>query len=193
MKSGYYSVHVPYRHFHEGDGAKREFSYERYVNNDESGWITLNNAILEAQHGIVTLWNCNDLPDKFNFTGPPIFCGDTKKKYNRKHFPYPATENWQKAIGAHYIWITGHVTVTYSENGSSPTYDMDMYLHAEDLYNFNPNQADIATGTKDAENGRFVIVGLASGYFQQATLLRKVRWTGNDLGQASILKQVHRR
>lgn len=59
---------------------------------------------------------------------------------------------------------------------------MQLTLHAEDQYNFNPGQNDIATGIQDEENGNFVIVGLAHGYRHESTFQRNYSWEGFDLG-----------
>lgn len=188
-----------YRHFHEGEGAPRKFDYERYVINDKSGQITLKNAILEAQDAAIKVWRKNGQPDRFSFTGPAIPCGSIAAGhyYIGKAFPYPATENWQKAIGAHVIWLSGDVNVknppTLKTGPSEPEFTMSLVLHAEDQYNFNPGQQDIASGAPDAENGRFVIVGFAQGYHHSSTLRRKFSWKGFDLGVAAIHGQVRLR
>lgn len=57
-----------------------------------------------------------------------------------------------------------------------------MELHAEDRYNFNPDDADIASGVEDAENGRFEVTGLAHAYESHATLWRSFEWRGIQLG-----------
>ena len=93
-------------------------------------------------------------------------------------FPYPATENWQKAIGGHSIWISASVTVAADKESRLPTFTMFMTIHAEDRYNFNPGQHDIATGIPDADNGLFEITGLAKQYTQYATLTQIETWDG---------------
>lgn len=178
-----------YSHFLNGEGKKKFFSYERYVMNDNSGRITLRNAILDAQNAAIELWLDNDQPSKFSFTGPAIPCGadSVDFPYISKAFPYPATENWQKAIGAHKIWLSGTVHVkTLPLASSMPDFKMNFVLHAEDQYNFNPGQNDITTGIPDDENGRFVVCGLAAGYRHEATLSRSLSWRGTDLGVASM-------
>lgn len=95
-----------YRHFLEGGGKPRTFSYERYVQNDRSGRTTLKNAVLNVQWGAIQLWKTTRTRS-FSLTGSAIPCGGSSV-----HYPYPATENWQKAIGGHQIWLSGDVTVT---------------------------------------------------------------------------------
>jgi hypothetical protein len=55
---------------------------------------------------------------------------------------------------------------------------MDLVLHAEDRYNFNPGMADIATGIPDDANGVFEVTGLGAQYTNYATLKRTVTWSG---------------
>lgn len=160
-------------------------SYERYVMNDVSGQTTLRNAILDAQYAAIDLWASHGQPKQFELTGPAIPCG-SNDPYLRKTFPYPASENWQKAIGAHVIWLSGSVSAESFQGTTKPRFKMRLVLHAEDQYNFNPGQNDLATGIPDDENGRFVVVGLAHGYRNKATLSRSFDWVGSDLGVASM-------
>ncbi len=119
-------------------------------------------------------------------TGSQIAVGNSDK------FPYPTTENWQKAIGGHQIWMSATVSV---KPGDSPSFSMRMTLHAEDRYNFNPGAEDIATGTPDAANGRFELTGLAHQYMNYATLERDVTWTGGkpEAGTSKPVKGNGRR
>jgi hypothetical protein len=184
-----------YRRYLDGEGKPRQFSYERYVSNDNSGRTTLRNVILEAQDAAMKLWKANKEPSKFSFTGPPIPCGssDPKLPNVRKQFPYPATENWQKAIRAHSIWLSGDVSVkTFPGTTLPPEFRMNMVLHAEVQYNFNPGKADIATGIPDSDNGRFV-VGWAHGYRHTSTLERSFSWKGSNLGVASMDSRIRLR
>lgn len=164
-----------YRHFLTSGGADRTFSYERYVANDGSGRTTLKSAILEAMGAAYDL-SARQVPvggGSFNFTGSAIACGTTIAG-----FPYPATENWQKAIGAHVIWISGDVVVTRKAPSDTPDFTLTLVIHAEDRYNFNPGAADIATGIPDSDNGVFEVTGLAKQYMNYATLTRRVAWSG---------------
>jgi hypothetical protein len=114
---------------------------------------------------------------------------------NDGRYPYPGTENWQKALGAHAIWIEASVTVAVTrlrDAGSEPLpggvpdagtgsstesgpptftrhFHIEMTIHEEDMYNFNPGNADIATGTPDSANGRFEITGLGHEYMNHGT------------------------
>jgi len=178
-----------YSHFLNGKGKAKTFSYERYVGSDESGRLTLRNAILDAQDAAIKLWQQCGEPKSFSFTGPAIPCGSSaaSHSYLRGAFPYPATENWQKAIGAHTLWLSGMVSVKRSvSNVKPPEFSMKLKISAEDQYNFNPGMTDIASGIPDDENGRFVVCGLAHGYRHTATLERSFNWKGTELGVASM-------
>lgn len=78
-----------YRHFLTGKGRARTFSYERYVAADESGRVTLNNAILDFQYAATEL--ALDHPDltSLQITGPGIRCGADAKTspYAAAQFP----------------------------------------------------------------------------------------------------------
>jgi hypothetical protein len=173
-----------YRHFLDGGGRDRNFSYEKFVNDDESGRTILNNATTDTQKGVEDLYNqmiardpsLRGRPVTFNITGGAITAGGGNR------FPYPETENWQKAIGGHTIWTSATVTVNPpSTPGGRPEFSMRMTLHAEDRYNFNPGQSDIATGVPDATRGKLEMTGLAHQYMNYATLQRDVRWTQGNI------------
>jgi hypothetical protein len=173
-----------YRHFLEGNGADRTFSYDEFVSEDASGQTVLNNAIADTQRGAEQLYNqmiardpsLAGKPITFDITSGAITVGGSDA------YPYPATENWQKAIGGHPIWNSATVTVTPpSQPGGKPTFSMNYTLHAEDRYNFNPGQADIATGVPDATRGKLEQTGLAHQYTQYATLNRDVSWTQGNI------------
>ncbi|AUX49083.1 uncharacterized protein SOCE26_106280 [Sorangium cellulosum] len=169
-----------YRHFLDGMGTDRTFSYERFVASDSSGAVILRNAIRDIQLCAEKFYRKMLADDPslatrrvtFALTGTSIPAGSGSL------YPYPSTENWQKAIGAHVIWMSGTVVVEPApcSGGGEPVLKMRTTLHAEDRYNFNPGAADIATGTPDAANGRFEVTGLAHQYMNYATLQRDVTW-----------------
>ena len=163
-----------YRHFLQGNGQPRHFSYERYVQADRSGAVTLENMIADAQQGAEGLYKASSKAS-FQMTSTAVTTGGTSTT-----LPYPATENWQKAIGGHNLWISANVQVSAAADGAL-WFNMEMTLHAEDRYNFNPGQRDIATGIPDSDNGRFEITGLAHQYMHYATLKRTVRWRSGQI------------
>jgi hypothetical protein len=183
-----------YLHYQDGQGKDRTFSYDKFVNDDANGKIALRNLILDAQSGAENLYRqiISQYPAyaskkvQFNITSSPIVVGNP----NDPRFPYPKTENWQKAIGGHSVWLSSSVTVT---PGQPSSYKLNFTLHAEDRYNFNPGQSDITSGTPDAENGKLVVVGLANEYMQYSTLEREVTWKQGDLKNATITNGSGRR
>jgi len=162
-----------YRHFLYGKGQDRTINYERYVANDPSGKSLLDYAILDARTGAEILYDSNfkGTSARFQMTGTAMSVGGSDIR-----FPYPATENWQKALGGHDIWISAEVNVLAGKSGLEFT--MTMTIHAEDMYNFNPGAHDIATGIPDAANGIFEVTGLATQYMNYGTLVRKITWNG---------------
>ncbi|MGK3985110.1 hypothetical protein WME99_47620 [Sorangium sp. So ce136] len=174
-----------YRHFLFGNGKDRSFSYERYVSMDPSGQKTLHNAILDACMGAEQLYESGpkNHPVQFQMTGTALICGDSDPR-----FPYPETENWQKTIGGHAIWLSGTVDVSNEAAAPSfqiaapffqtaaPFFQMVLTLHAEDRYNFKPDAQDIATGIPDSDNGVFEVTGLAQQYMHYSSMVRLVRW-----------------
>jgi len=86
--------------------------------------------------------------------------------------PNGTNENWQKTIGAHNTY--GHAVVTINpETGKA---SMKVTFHMEDMYNFNPGQADIASGTPDAVNGRFAEIGWAKEFKTYGSMTKKYKW-----------------
>ena len=181
-----------YRHFLYGRGADRTFSYERYVANDASGRTTLDNAVLDLRRGVEDLvpTRAIDAGPSFQVRSGPIPCGSSDPDL-ASLFPYPATENWQKAIGAHVIWVSGLVTLT----GAFPrrSYTAMFTVHAEDRYNFNPGAEDIDTGIPDDANGVFEVTGLAQQYTNYSTLTRTLSWAGVTGDQPTVSRLNARR
>jgi hypothetical protein len=156
-----------YDHFLNGFGSDRTFNYDSYAEDDSSGASTIHDAILHTVKQAEVL--C-PVGGTVNITSRAFTTGSS----GPFSMPYPATENWQKAIGGHTIWLSA--TVTSVRFGDQLGYTMTFTLHAEDRYNFNPGQEDIATGTPDADNGIFEITKLAEQYTQYATASRNVTW-----------------
>lgn len=172
-----------YRHFLEGSGSTRRFSYERYVANDASGAQALASLVLDVQLATIELYErhfAGREKASFEFTGSAIAVSS-----GNVAFPYPATENWQKAIGAHQLWGCAKAMVTL--RGEQRDYDVTMTLHAEDMYNFNPGAADIVTGIPDEANGVLEVSGLAKQYLNVAELERRLRWTGRPTGIGAVV------
>jgi hypothetical protein len=185
-----------YRHFLFGGGATRDIQYGRFLQNDSSGQIVLTSAMEDARQAALERHD-QDIAGAEPTEGTRTYrirTGTMSVTSGDARYPYPATENWQKAIGAHTIWIEANVTVTVaqihdpsaerpagvpeedemSSSESMPatftrSFEVEMTIHAEDMYNFNPGDSDIATGTPDSANGRFEITGLGHEYLNQGT------------------------
>lgn len=171
-----------YRHFLQGKGRDRVFSYERFVSSDPNGAVILSSALLDARQGVELLYNehfAGQSPVHFQMSGSAIPIGNIRYP----SFPYPKTENWQKAIGAHVIWISAEVDMERAHG--SPSFTMLMTLHAEDRYNFNPGAADIASGIPDWANGIFEVTGLAHQYMNTSTINHKVVWSESNSTHSS--------
>jgi hypothetical protein len=159
-----------YRHFLEATGTEVDFDYNDYVSNDRAGATTLSSALDDIRSGVIEIHEKMGMPDgPFAAQTGPIGVGGDNPRY-----PYPGTENWQKAIGAHQIWLSASVTVDIHTNPGTRLFAIDFTLHAEDRYNFNPGNQDIATGTPDEENGRFELTGLGKEFDVRATLTRQI-------------------
>lgn len=183
-----------YRHFLEGNGADKVFSYEKFVREDESGKIVLANATLDMQKGVEDIYQqmiaknseLKDKPLTFKVTSDAITVGDIEKPY-RREFPYPKTENWQKAIGGHTVYTYAEVTVVPpTAPGEKPTFQVRMTLYAEDRYNFNPGQKDIKTKAPDELRGRLEQVGLGKQFMNRSNLERAVAWQQGNLGDTIV-------
>ena len=165
-----------YRHFLFGRGMKRTLNYERFIQNDSSGQRVLTSAIEDTTTAALT-FHLGRLPfspakplrDSFQFQSQVISVGGSDLRY-----PYAATENWQKAIGAHYIWLDATATIDVNPEKKLRSLDVQLTLNAEDMYNFNPGAADIATQTPDADNGRFELCGLGHEYLNTSVLTRSL-------------------
>ncbi len=159
---------------------------------DASGKITLDNAILDFRRGVEDLVAARPptAPASFQVTGTAIPCGSDDPDLAAL-FPYPVTENWQKAIGAHSIWLSGSVSFTMT--GPERNFFAQITFHAEDRYNFNPDNKDINTGIPDDANGRFETSGLAQQYMNYSTLVRVVRWKGATADSPVVTRVANRR
>ena len=163
-----------YRHFLFGRGTTRTINYDRFIESDKSGQTIIQSAaknILDKarkRHNEFLINNPGgDIGSKsFDLRTDVIPVGSDSS------YPYPQTENWQKAIGAHFIWLEAHVNVDVNSSNKTRTFNMQMTLKMEDMYNFNPGAADVVTGTPDSANGRFEITGLANEYLNESTITR---------------------
>src|SRR5262249_24355309 len=147
---------MAYRHFLSNTGTDFPVAYNTFIVDDESGKTVLKSAIADTVASAIALHDgklgglapASARQDEFTMVSEVIGVGGKDSRY-----PYPKTENWQKAIGAHFIWIDAKVTVKIDPAAKKREFEVKMNIHMEDMYNFNPGAKDIATGTPDAENG----------------------------------------
>ena len=168
-----------YEHFLNATGSDLTVNYEKFVDEDKSGGTLLASAVEDAKDGAREKDNewMNAHPvspvadHSFDMASDPIPVGSDSR------YPYPATENWQKAIGAHVCWISAHVEVKVNNETQERTMAVNLTVHMEDRYNFNPGAKDIATGTPDSANGIFELTGLGKEFMQYGTVSRVVTLT----------------
>jgi hypothetical protein len=169
-----------YRHFLDNTGTDFDVDYEAFVRDDKSGETVLNSAIEDTIAAAIEIDDKKvggatpsaPKQDDFSITSEAIGVGGRNARY-----PYPKTENWQKAIGAHFIWMDAAVKVKIDPAAGKRQFEVKMHLHMEDMYNFNPGAHDIATGTPDADNGRFEVSGLAKEFLSKAEISRTLKFT----------------
>ncbi|MCB9196597.1 MAG: hypothetical protein H6598_10270 [Flavobacteriales bacterium] len=161
-------AHAQYSHYLKGGGATVNLNMDSYYQNDISGDQTVrsvNAMVRQATHELIG--------DKtyLELTSEAFTAGDGDPR-----FPYPATENWQKAIGGHKFWISAEVRSREGEDGIMH-YFATVTIHTEDMYNFDPGKQDIATGIPDEENGVFQITGLAHQFKTISTYTYNISWS----------------
>lgn len=166
-----------YAHYLYGDGEDWHFDYNEFITEDANGKIAADNLLIEAQRNAEIIGQGRE-QFRISSEAYPIGGGDPR-------FPYPSTENWQKAIGGHHVWTNADVTVTTNDAGER-IYTMTLTYHGEDRYNFNPGQADEASGLLDRENGRFEVLGWADPFMSYGESQRTVTWVEGDVPNSQI-------
>jgi hypothetical protein len=168
-----------YRHFLFGDGQQRKIDYNRFVIYDSSGkrvWTSVLEDVRAASIGWHDRQRTHSTPvqvtEQFSMSSAIAQVEEDNLRY-----PYPATENWQKAIGAHVVWVSrADVTVVIDPARAERRFKTKFTLEMEDMYNFNPGMADMATGIPDNTNGRFELTGLGKEYLTVASLERTIEF-----------------
>lgn len=156
-----------YSHFLFGGGKDRTFDYKAFLTEDSNGQIVRHTIQRDFAHHAEVI---GAYRTRYSITSTIYVVGATPE------LPYPATEDWQKAIGGHSVWVSGDVTRTLNATTGKDEFRATITLHAEDRYNFNPGASDIATGIPDSANGRFEITGLALQYTQTGTFTVVLTW-----------------
>ena len=160
-----------YRHFLWGGGADYHFDYDRFLDNDSAGRQVEASVTEDIYDQALDEYGTQrHVEGQQDSDGPVSFTIQNDRGAlqvgSDARFPYPGTENWQKAIGGHSIWVEANVRGAPLSDGGEHILTVDMTIHMEDRYNFNPFQADIESGIKDAENGRLSVVGLGQEFMQ---------------------------
>lgn len=155
-----------YLHYLGNTGSHYTFNLAKYLNNDKSGNTLLKNIAKGNAEKVL------DHPGKVRYYSQPFSAHEGSAE-----FPYPETTDWQKAIGAFNFYYKADLTVSQNKQGGLD-YSLDLTLYGEDKYNFNPGQKDISSGTPDAVNGRFEVVGWAKEFMQSGLAkIEKIKWT----------------
>lgn len=136
-----------YEHYRGGSGDPLHIDYEKAYKEDKVIHDSVDAYVDETNAAIQEMIAKGEKPP-FSITSELLPISQN-----------PSTENWQKTIGRHYVWISS--TVTQNEDG---TYHVSTTVHELDRYNFNKGDADIKTGIKDADNGRFETLGWAKSF-----------------------------
>lgn len=159
-----------YEHYRSNNGTDFTINYERAYNEDSNIKAGVDSYLKDTQvliEGMIKEGAGNSFQitsELLNITG----------KY------YPETENWQKAIGGHKIWISADVEVT--EKGHII---MDAKVHEIDRYNFDKGKKDIKSGKSDEENGRFEQLGWAKSFNTIGEVNIKVQWDKGNISNSS--------
>jgi hypothetical protein len=159
-----------YNHFLHGNGATRTIDYERYIANDPSGRQLLHDVLADLRKHVEILAH-NRI--KFSVTSKAYSVS------NIGDLPHPETVNWTRTLGAHFVWVSADVTVSVGRN-SKLAYSADVTIHAEDRYNFNPNQVDVHSSIPDRWNGVLETSGLGHQYDNVGTARRQISWQKDD-------------
>ncbi len=147
-----------YAHYRAGSGDPVTVDYEEGYREDSGIRDVVHDEIATARAAAERIHQETG-QTSFSITGGATSAGT-----------YPVEENWQKTLGGHTVWGSGDVMV----EGDRAT--MTVTVHAEDRYNFNRGESDIATGEPDDENGRFAELGWARSFDVQGELTRTVSW-----------------
>lgn len=152
-----------YAHYLRGSGTDLGINYPKAYREDSVVRSGVDKEIAAAQRDAERLAATGGA--RFTMTGEADRIGN------------PATENWQKTIGQHYIW--GHADV----EACGDQFTMIITIHEKDRYNFNRGAHDIATGLPDDANGRFAVLGWAKSFITKGEVVKKVTWKKGEIGK----------
>ncbi|SMP35238.1 RHS repeat domain-containing protein [Chryseobacterium profundimaris] len=155
-----------YMHYLGNTGKDYTFNFAKYLNEDKSGKTLLTNITNLAKNNSEKVLT---QPGSISYYSQGFSAG------NSLEFPYPESEDCQKAIGAFNFYYKADLSVKSVKSGLK--YTLNLTIYAEDKYNFNPGQKDIATDTPDDVNGRFEVIGWAKEFMQRgAAKIKKIEW-----------------
>lgn len=165
-----------YRHFLFGMGTDKKFDYNEYIEKDESGKACEKYLLDQAKKMAMEIASTKLIKPpvqteqsiQFNLSSRVIGVGGKKDLF----FPYPKTENWQKTIGAHFLYGKASVKATIPVQSDTVFFAITLTMFAEDMYNFNPKNKDVKTKIPDEANGRFELTGLAREFLHTSTFSR---------------------
>jgi len=163
-----------YAHYWDNNGAPLQVNYAKAYRDDSAVRNNVDGEIARTAAAVDRM--AAGGATSFSVTGPAHASSQ-----------YPTTENWQKTLGAYQQWSSADVSV----KGNQVT--MTIKVHAEDHYNFNRGQSDIASGAPDNANGRFTELGWAKPFDTHGEITRTITWTlGQPPSAATVAQQAGR-
>ena len=163
-----------YAHYWDNNGAPLQVNYTKAYRDDSAVRNNVDGEIARTAAAVDRM--AAGGATSFSVTGPAHASSQ-----------YPTTENWQKTLGAYQQWSSADVSV----KGNQVT--MTIKVHAEDHYNFNRGQSDIASGAPDNANGRFTELGWAKPFDTHGEITRTITWTlGQPPSAATVAQQAGR-
>jgi RHS repeat-associated protein len=169
-----------YRWYLHGDGSDLEVNYGRAYKDDSIIRSEVDADIREAQ------FDAEDLAKQVSKYGQTEFeiTGLAVRTLQ------PATENWRKTVGEHSIW--GDAYVKTCVRGDPNRFEMQITIHAKDLYDFNRDAHDLNTGLPDNANGRFTVLGWGKPFIVYGEVTKKVTWTKGSVDGSSKIQDIGR-
>ncbi|RRD45674.1 hypothetical protein [Tessaracoccus sp. OH4464_COT-324] len=146
-----------YEHFRGNTGEDKIFDYEAGAREDEAIKKNIESEIARTAQAADKMAARGG--GSFQITGP-----------SHEAPNYPKTEGWQKTIGGYQQWSSADVEV------KDGMVTMTITVHAEDRYNFNRGQKDIASDAPDSANGRFQEIGWAKSFNSHGEVKRVITW-----------------
>jgi hypothetical protein len=179
-----------YEHFLvDNNGETLIIRYDGFIKEDNNGKIVLSSAVDDMRTGVLDIFD-RKFPrptatlrrDELAVTSTAVEVGSDILELR---YPYPSTENWQKAIGGHFLWISANAVIDSDPAANIRKVFIAFVLHAEDMYNFEPGKSDIGTGIPDELNGRFEVTRLATEFLQTGLGLGTISFTITNTKQAN--------